>query len=60
MEYEHYLSSKFEEADKHAREHGIDLRRYNPDSIITADYKSNRLNVGTDENDIIISIKGFG
>lgn len=60
MEYDHYLSSKFEEADKHAREHGIELRRYNPNSLITADFKANRLNVETDENDIIIAIKGFG
>lgn len=59
-EHNHYLSSQFTEADKHASEHGIMLRRYNLGGLITADYKANRLNVRTDENDVIVEIVGFG
>ena len=55
-----YLNSHFDHAAKHAARHDVKLRRYNPDGLITADYDAMRLNVETDQNDVIVKVVGFG
>lgn len=55
-----YLNSHFEHAAKHAARSDVKLRRYNPDTLVTADYDAMRLNVETDHNDVITKIVGFG
>lgn len=59
-QYEYLMGQSFENAQRFCKSQGIGLRRYNSNSLITADFKADRLNVETDTDDKIIRIVGIG